>query len=119
MRFNWHICAISGVIVLASATVRTGIAQELRGGEFARGALQRIDDLPQSRLRDQINQLPLEARQRAVAWLGNLHFTEHDLASMQVDSAGGIFYADEFKLEPVAAVAAQTEPTTWVANVSG
>ncbi len=67
--------------------------------------MRRIEDLPPGRLRTQIERLPAPARDRAVAWLGNFHFTELDLNSLQVDPAGGIFYADDFKLAPLAPAA--------------
>ena len=70
--------------------------------EFPAGSVRRIEDLPPGRLRTQIERLPAQARDRAVAWLGNFHFTELDLNSLQVDPAGGIFYADNFNLAPVA-----------------
>ncbi len=42
-----------------------------------------------------------------MAWLGNFHFTVLDLESLQVDPAGGIYYADSFKLAPVAPAAGE------------
>ena len=73
--------------------------------EFPPGSVRRIEDVPPGRLRTQIERLPGPARDRAVAWLGNFHFTELDLGSLQVDPAGGIFYADSFKPAPAAPAA--------------
>ncbi len=73
--------------------------------EFPPGSVRRVEDLPLGRFRTQIERLPAPARDRAVAWLGNLHFPELDLDSLQVDPAGGIFYADHFNLAPVAPAA--------------
>lgn len=73
-------------------------AQPAAPREFAVGSVRRVEDLPASRLRTQIERLPADARDRAVAWLGNFHFTDQDLSSLQVDGSGGIFYADTFTL---------------------
>lgn len=62
--------------------------------QFPRGTIKTLADVPQSRLRTQIERLPGQARNRAVAWLGNFHFTTFDLETLQVDSGGGIYYAD-------------------------
>ena len=84
-----------------TALVAGSAAQEPRGKkEFPPGLLRRVEDLPPSRLRDQIERLPVQARDRAVASLGNFHFTTEDLASLHADSGGGIFYADEFERAP-------------------
>jgi hypothetical protein len=77
-------------------------AQEPRGRkEFPPGLLRRSEDLPAGRLREQIERLPAQARERAVNWLANSHFTTEDLVVLQADAEGGIFYADEFKVPPV------------------
>jgi hypothetical protein len=74
-----------------------------RPREFPPGTLTRIADLPPSRLRRHIEGLPPAAQQRALAWLQGFHFTELDLNSLETDAAGGIFYVDEFPLDPAAA----------------
>ena len=68
---------------------------------FPPGSLRSIEDLPVSRLRSQIEQLPGPAQSQALSRLQGFHFTVEDLASMQADSEGGIYYADSFQLEPV------------------
>lgn len=73
--------------------------------DFPPGSVRRIEDLPPGRFRSQIEKLPAPARDRALAWLGGFHFTELDLDSLHVDPAGGVFYADQFKLAPVAPAA--------------
>ena len=69
--------------------------------EFTPGTFRNVQDLPPGRFRSQLERLPASARARAEAWLGNFHFTEQDLTSLQVDAAGAIFYADDFMLAPV------------------
>jgi hypothetical protein len=76
--------------------------------EFPPGLARQPQDLPAGRLRTQIERLPAPARDRAMAWLSNFHFTEQDLNALHADPDGAIFYADEFQLAPPAAAA--TEP---------
>src|SRR5687768_5004524 len=90
---------ILGISVLFLSCFGVKAQQAGNHREFPPGAVRAIGDLPLSRLRTQIERLPAAGQARAVAWLGNLHFTEHDLESLQVDPSGGIFYADEFKPE--------------------
>jgi len=94
------------IFILFSAVLASG--QQLLAGprEFPPGTLNRIEDLPASRLRRRIEGLPPEARQRALEWLRSFHFTELDLNSLEVDSDGGIFYVDTFSpVEPAVAPA--------------
>jgi hypothetical protein len=78
--------------------------------------VRRIEDLPAGRLRARIEGLPVQARDRAVAWLNSFHFTPLDLDSLEVDPEGGIFYADSFNLAPPAA-GAEVEPPVEAAAV--
>jgi hypothetical protein len=82
-------------IILVSVFLTQGevLAQE-RGREFRPGAVRVLEDVPPGRLRERIERLPATARERAVAWLGNLHFTSQDLETMEVDRAGGIYFVD-------------------------
>src|SRR5882672_2912984 len=84
------------VLLGLSVTVAFGQQKSLQRRQFPPGAVRRIEDMPTSRLRAQIERLPVQARDRAVASLGNFHFTELDLNSLQVDPEGGIYYADTF-----------------------
>ncbi len=59
------------------------------------GALRQVDQLPPSRLRTQINALPVDARERSLRWLQSFHFTEDDLPALHVDQTGGIYYVCE------------------------
>lgn len=83
--------------------------------QFPPGIARQPQDLPPGRLRTQIERLPAAARERAMAWLSNFHFTEQDLSALHTDADGAIFYADEFQLAPAAAAA--SEPTTAQAAV--
>lgn len=102
---------LSGLVELAAAQ-----QPRPRPREFPPGALRSLEDLPASHLRTRIERLPPAARQRAVAWLQEFHFTEHDLESMEADSEGGIYYVDIFEIEP-ASEAAEGEPVVSQAAV--
>src|SRR4030095_7247501 len=80
------------------------------------GTLNRIEELPQGRLRTRIEGLPTPARNRALEWLRSFHFTELDLNSLEADDDGGIFYADNFAVEAAADQAA-SEPDVAQAAV--
>lgn len=83
--------------------------------EFPVGSLNRIDQLPVSKLRTRLEQLPPPAQKRALQRLQSFHFTELDLASLKVDSNGGILYADTFKIAD--APAASDSPSVAQATV--
>ncbi|HKS38448.1 MAG TPA: M12 family metallo-peptidase, partial [Verrucomicrobiae bacterium] len=78
--------------------------------QFPAGARRRVEDLPAGRLRTQVERLPVQARERALAWLGNFHFTDLDLNSLQADTDGGIFYADDFAPAQVVADSGSEPP---------
>jgi hypothetical protein len=107
--------AVFATVVFGTVTVAVGQQSPL-SRQFLPGTVRQIEDLPPGRLRTQIERLPLAARTRAVAWLAGFHFTPLDLSSLEVDSDGGIFYADSFTLAPAAA-ADNSEPPTAAAAV--
>lgn len=106
-----------GIFSLIAFSVVVAGAQPAGPREFPPGVLQRLEQLPAGRLRRQIEGLPAQARERAVAWLRSFHFTELDLQSLEVDRDGGIYYADEFAINP-AAEEAMAEPVVAQAAVS-
>ncbi|HEY0456370.1 MAG TPA: M12 family metallo-peptidase [Verrucomicrobiae bacterium] len=63
-------------------------------------------------MRTRLEGLPAAAKNRAVGWLRNFHFTELDLNSLEADADGGIFYADKFSLDLPADQPAAAEPVT-------
>lgn len=63
--------------------------------EFQPGMFRGVEDLPQGRLRQQITGLPVPARERVVSWLGGIHFTVADTATMHVDREGGVYFVDQ------------------------
>src|SRR5215212_5935179 len=84
--------------VVACSSV-AAVAQQTQGRrEFAPGAINRVEDLPVSRLRAHIEALPATARTRAISWLHDFHFTDLDLNSLEVDQDGSVYYADSFSV---------------------
>lgn len=70
--------------------------------QFPVGAFNRIDELPASAFRNQLEQLPATAQGRALQWLRSFHFPATDVASLHADDTGGIFYRCQFS-RPTAA----------------
>lgn len=81
-------------MILLSFVSSIGVAQTIpvKSHEFPRGSLKSVDQLPAGRLRTQIKLLPPTAQERAVRWLGDIHFTTEDLAAMHADKDGGIYF---------------------------
>jgi hypothetical protein len=102
------------LLMLASALVANA---QSRAREFRPGAVNRLEDLPVSRLRTRLQTLPVQARLRAVEALRNFHFTELDLQSLDVDRDGGVFYADNFTIEAAAEPPSESEPIIAQASV--
>ena len=101
------IAILSLLTALMVPFLPSATAQDLRGRkEFPPGLLKRVDDLPAGRLRQQIERLPAQARERAMNWLATSHITVEDFVALHVDAEGGVFYADEFKVAPAPGLAA-------------
>src|SRR6185436_17474058 len=92
----------SFAVLILLAAAGAGAQPVGRGREFPPGSLNRIQELPAGRFRARIERLPLQAQQRALAWLRSFHFTEQDLDSLEADNDGGVYYIDNFALEPAA-----------------
>lgn len=88
----WRIVALLvfvGWVPIKSEPVATSASRE-----FPIGSLNSLLDLPSSRLRSQLDQLPSASQFRALGWLKSFHFTAQDLPWMHVDPSGAIYYAD-------------------------
>jgi hypothetical protein len=102
-------------VIACSSLAATG--QQTPGRrEFARGAINGVEDLPASRLRARIEALPAAARARAISRLHNFHFTDLDLNSLEVDQDGSVYYADSFSVEPTTTNSA-SEPSVGLGAV--
>jgi hypothetical protein len=81
---------------LSSTFAQTGANAGDMIREFPRGALQNINQLPNSPFRNSLEQLPDAARSRALQWLRTIHLPAADVESLQVDPSGGICYGCRF-----------------------
>ncbi len=90
-----------------------------RPREFRPGTVSRPEQIPASRLRTQLDHLPIQARTRAMNWLRSIHFTDLDLQSLHTDPEGGVFYVDEFPPPAGSSVESpeSSEPTLSAAAV--
>ena len=86
-----YLKSVAGGMLLGICALQAH-AQSNSWREFPPGSLNELEDLPVSRLRTELEQMPSSSKERAVQWLRSFHFTEADLPSLHVDSAGGIFY---------------------------
>ncbi|MBQ0720164.1 MAG: tandem-95 repeat protein [Gammaproteobacteria bacterium] len=68
-------------------------------GVFKHGVPFGLQDLPPGRTRNQIENLPLPAQERALEWLNSFSFHKSDLPFINVDTEGGVFYQDTFSPE--------------------
>lgn len=108
-----------GLVVILPGLVPSTLAQQpspIR--EFPLGSLETIVQLPASRLRTELEQLPAAARGRALQWLRSAHFTEQDLPALHADPSGGIFYVCEADLAPEDEDATEQPPVVGTAAVS-
>lgn len=93
---------VSCVLVFLCAAAAIAQPNAHGPGEFPIGSLDRLDQLPASRLRTQLEQLPDAAQERARQWLRSFHFTQQDLPSLHADANGGILYACELAIDAAA-----------------
>ena len=69
-----------------------------------------IENLPASRLKSQLENLPPTARDRAMAWLNRIEFPGHDLDFLHSDTEGGIFYLDSYLPEDISQADLEADP---------
>ena len=82
------------VISILSTTVLAAPAPPAEPKMYGQAAPFSIEDLPQSKLREQLEGLPLAAQERASKWLNSFSFPANDIANINVDKHGGVFYDD-------------------------
>ncbi|HEX5221235.1 MAG TPA: M12 family metallo-peptidase [Verrucomicrobiae bacterium] len=95
------------LVAVGSQTMAQSPAARPR--QFAPGTLRSIEDVPAGRFRSNLDRLPPGAKARALDWLQRFHFTELDLDALHVDADGGVFYVDNFSIDPATE---ETEPVT-------
>ncbi len=73
--------------------------QGLNSRVFGLGQPATVDDLPPGQFKRKIQALPPQARGNALKWLQEISFPPEDVATLDVNSDGGIFYVDSLVIE--------------------
>jgi len=111
--------ALLSLLFVSSAALAQGKSLDAPGRTYGIGQPKTERDLPQGRLRKDLEKLPPKARGKALRWLQGFSFPAEDLQSLRVDREGGIHYADT--LVPQAADVtelAQATPTNSAVDPS-
>jgi hypothetical protein len=91
------------VLVAVAATLAGQVhAQSDQGLEsriFGQGQPASVADLPPGQLKRKIDALPPQARGNALRWLQDFSFPTEDVATLDVDTQGGIFYVESVVIE--------------------
>jgi len=113
------ITLLIGVLALSAGP----LSQTAAAGSqfFGNGAPKSSADLPAGELRESIGSLPASAQLRALQWLQSIDFSaQDDVAYMNVDPQGSIYYADTFMTDTSAkadGAAASSMPGVTAKNV--
>ena len=96
---------ISLLLVMLAALLLSGqsMAQSDQGQSarvFGLGQPQSIQGLPAGKLRSRLESLPPQASSKALRWLQDFSFPEADLATIEVDGEGNVFYGDTLLPDP-------------------
>ena len=70
-----------------------------------------MEDLPNSKLKTQLESLDEPARKRAMEWLNSFSFPANDIAKLNVDKNGGVFYVDDELPEEITQAELEADPT--------
>lgn len=84
--------AVLAVVLVFPVAAPAAPGDEPSGRQFRPGSWSAIEDLPAGPFRDRLNLLAPGARERALGWLGRIHFPEADVGSLRADAEGGIYY---------------------------
>ena len=99
-----HARFLTGVIIATVSAALLGLAQAAAQPpssgirQYPVGGPRQLDELPAGRFRSQLEALPPQAQERALAWLRSFQCTEQDLPSRHADPGGGILYACDLQL---------------------
>ena len=100
------------LLVVLTVLISTGpaFAQSEQGNNsrvFGQGQPQSVQELPNGKLRSRLESLPSQARSRALRGLQDFSFPEADLATIEIDNNGDIFYGDTLLPDPEQVEAAE------------
>ncbi|MGC8989524.1 MAG: zinc-dependent metalloprotease family protein, partial [Verrucomicrobiia bacterium] len=102
-RLVWQATVVAAAVLLPVAAAQPDGGKTVASRwQFTPGGWNRLDDIPQGRLRTRLERLSPAARENAKRWLQSFHFTAHDVASLTADREGGIYFTCRFNSEEVA-----------------
>jgi len=90
------------LVAVAAALAGQVHAQSDQGLEsriFGQGQPASVADLPPGQLKRKIDALPPQARGNALKWLQGFSFPTEDVATLDVDNHGGIYYVESVVIE--------------------
>jgi len=102
------VTSILSTTVLAAPAVPTAPAESKMYGQAAPFT---VKELPESKLKTQLDSLPIPAQERAVKWLNGFSFPANDIANINVDKHGGVFYLDTEVPEQISQEDLESDPT--------
>jgi len=106
-------------ILVTSILSTTVLAVPAESKMYGQAAPFNIEHLPQSKLRSQLENLPAPAQERAVKWLNSFSFPANDIANINVDKHGGVFYEDTELPEQITQADLEADPTQAGINPTG
>ncbi len=98
-------------LIAASIISTTAFAVPDETKMFGAAASVTIENIPTSRLKDQLDKLPAPAQARALQWLNSFSFPANDIAFLNVDNRGGVFYQDTVLPEEISQADLEADPT--------
>ena len=103
---------MSHLTILVTSLLSTAVlAVPAESKMYGQAAPIELDNLPVSKLRTKLESLPAPAQARALKWLNSFSFPANDIANINVDKHGGIFYSDTEVPEDISQLELEADPT--------
>ncbi len=99
------------VTSILSTAVLAAPAVPAKSKMYGQVAPFKTGDLPRSKLKTRLKSLPISAQERAVKWLNSFSFPANDIANINVDKHGAVFYEDTELPEQISQSALEADPT--------
>jgi len=99
------------VTSILSTTILAAPVTTAESKMYGQAAPFNLEDLPQSKLKERLKSLPTPAQERAVKWLNSFSFPANDIANINVDKHGGVFYKDTELPEQISQAELEASPT--------
>lgn len=89
--------ALLAASIVAAITTTASAQTPAKARAYGLGNPFQVSDLPLGQLRSRLENLPPQARAKAMDWLNGFSFHTHDIPFLRVDNEGGVFFADTYK----------------------